>query len=81
MGKLTRPIAPARLCKLGDIAAELDPDDLQLVADMVTDGESFRSITMVLRAGDYMIGENVTNGHLRGLCCCPPDTGLWGIRG
>ena len=80
MGKLQRPSTPARMCKAGAVLTGLDPDDLGLMSDLVSEAWSYIQLTSVLGEAGIELHYDTMADHLRGKCRCDLTVPLRGAR-
>lgn len=68
------------MCKVGSILSGLDPDDLELMADLVAERHTYPQLAEVLAAGGWHVHGDTVADHIRGMCRCGPGVPLRGSR-
>lgn len=76
--KLEQP--PASLCVVARIIAELDDDDMRLLEGAVIEQVTFERLAKWLTGAGLKVSGSAMRNHLRGICGCPDDIRLKGVR-
>lgn len=66
---------PTPKCKLARLLDFLDPDDEQVLADLIANPDyAATTISAVLAKSGFVISDSLIGRHRKGTCRCPSET-------